>query len=307
MRTTVSRRATLGGLAAAPLLGLRGAAQDAPAVALPFAGTFVEHVGTVVPDVRAATEFHSKLFNPAIMTEMNPDPLRCYVDLKPGYLAFGSRPNESRAFFDHFCVLIQNYDQEAVGAALGEAGYPQNNPAFTLFPDPDGVGVQLYGHPGGWFPTVIPMEPMVEGPALVQPYGIEYVALNVADVAATVAFYREIFGLVDRADGPWTWLAFMDNFVFVRQAPAGVAPGLDHVRIRVEPFDVPAVVAELNRMGATNLTRAFVDDVGLLGFTDPQGLRIELMAIERRFLPKTRERVGSVMASSAAPGRQDLE
>ncbi len=315
---TMSRRLMLGGLGAAPfassLLASGARAQETRAeetppqgtMQLPFDATFVEHVAAVVPDVRAATEFYSKLFNPAIMTEMNPDPLRCYVDLKPGYLALGSRAGQPQAFFDHFSVSIHDYDQEAVAAALGEAGMPQNNPAFTMTPDPNGVGVQLYSHPGGWFPTVIPMEPMVEGPSLVTPFGIEYVALNVADVAATVAFYRDMFGLIDVGDGPWTWIVFIDNFIFIRKAPEGVAPGLDHIRIRVEPFDVPTVVAELNRMGAVNISRSFVDDVGLLGFTDPQGLRVELMAIEPRHLPRTRRRAGSVMAANS-DGRGDLE
>lgn len=310
----ISRRAMLGGLGAAPLAaavsGTGAFAQGAPAapapMSLPFDATYVEHVSAVVPDVRAATEFHSKLFNPAIMTETNPDPLRCYIDLNHGYLALGSREGVTEPFFDHFSVSIQDYDQAAVGAALGEAGYPQDNPAFTLFNDPNGVGVQLYSHPGGWFPTVIPMDPIVQGASLVKPYGIEYVALNVANVSQTVAFYRQIFGLIDVGDGPWTWIVFLDNFIFIRQAPEGVEPGLDHIRVRVEPFDVPTVVAELNRMGATNLTRAFVDDVGLLAFNDPQGLRIELMAIDPRHLPRTRRRPGSVMIADSA-GRLDLE
>lgn len=280
---TISRRLMLGGLGASPLLARQAVAQ-APTPGLPFHATGVEHMGTVVPDVRAATMFHSKLFNPAIMTEMNPDPLRCYVDLNRGYLAFGSRANETRAFFDHFCALIRDYDQDAVAAVLGEAGLPQNNPAFTLFPDPDGVGVQLYGHPGGWFPTVVPMEPMVEGPSIVRPHGIEYVTLNVADVGASVAFYQNIFGLVDRADGPWTFLVFANNFVLLQQAPDGVAPGVESVRVRVEPFDDGHVMEQLAELGAVDIRRTYHPENvgGVVSFTDPQGLKFELTEIRRR-------------------------
>jgi catechol 2,3-dioxygenase-like lactoylglutathione lyase family enzyme len=276
---TISRRLMLGGLGAAPLLRATAGAQDKPAPKLPFHVTGVEHVGTVVPDVRTATQFHSKLFNPAIMTEMNPTPLRCYVDLKPGYLAFGSRPNEPRAFFDHYCALIYDYDQAAVAETLGEAGLPQNNPAFTLFPDPDGVGVQLYGDPGGWFPTVVPMEPMVGGPSIVRPHGIEYVMLNVADVGASVAFYRKIFGPTDLADGPWTWLVFDDNYVGLRQVPEGGTPSIDHIRVRVDPFDEADVMDQLARLGAVDIRKTFHPEnvSGVVSFTDPQGLRIELM------------------------------
>jgi catechol 2,3-dioxygenase-like lactoylglutathione lyase family enzyme len=271
----------LGGLGVAPFLTTKAVAQDAAKPSLPFHATFIEHLGTVVPDVRAATVFHSKLFNPSIMTEMNPDPLRCYVDLNPGYLAFGSRPNEARAFFDHYCALIYDYDQEAVAAALGDAGLPQNNPAFTLFPDPDGIGVQLYGDPGGWFPTVVPMEPMVEGPSIVKPHGIEYVMLNVADVRASVAFYQNLFGPTDLGDGPWTWLVLDDNYVGLQRVPDGAAPGIDHVRVRVEAFDDDELMAQLVALGAADVRRTYHPDnvSGVVSFTDPQGLKFELMEI----------------------------
>jgi hypothetical protein len=277
-----SRRAVLAGLGAAAPLALAGraAAQPAPgasasAAKLPVAATFIEHLGTVVPDVRAATAFHSKLFNPAIMTERNPTPLRCYVDLSPGYLAFGSRPDEPRAFFDHYCVLLEDYDQEALAATLAAEGFPQS-PAFTLFPDPDGVGVQLYRHPGGWFPTVVPMEPMVEGPALVTPRGLEHVMLAVADVDASVAFYRRFFGPLDEPDGDTTWIRFPDTRLGLRRVAEGAEPGIDHICIRVAPFDAGGVTGELGRMGVTEVA---ITDTGALNVTDPMGLKLQLKTV----------------------------
>jgi catechol 2,3-dioxygenase-like lactoylglutathione lyase family enzyme len=231
-------------------------------------------MGTVVPDVAASTTFHSRLFNPAIMREANPTPLRCYVDLSPGYLAFGSRANAPRAFFDHFCVLLEAFDPEALAVALAAEGHPQNSPAFTLFFDPDGIGVQFYQHPGGWFPTVVRGEPFVEGPSLVTPRGLEHVMLAVADVDASVAFHRRFLGRLDRREDGTTWFELPDTRLGIRRAPEGSAPGIDHIRVRVAPFDRGRVAAELEAMGAS----VGADGLGVLAFADPDGLKLELAA-----------------------------
>ena len=281
------RRRVLAGLGAIAPFALVGCAQTdtataaslaSPGVArFPVAATFIEHMGTVVPDVTAATTFHSTLFNPAIMTERNPTPLRCYVDLSPGYLAFGSRANAPRAFFDHFCVLLEEYDPEALAVALAAEGLPQNNPAFTLFADPDGIGVQFYQHPGGWFPTVVRGEPLVDGPALVSPKGLEHVMLNVADVEASIAFYRRFFGPLDVRDDRAAWFVFPDTRLGLRPVPAGGTPGVDHIRVRVAGFDESDVAAALTAMGARVETIGR-EGAGVLRFTDPDGLKLELVA-----------------------------
>jgi catechol 2,3-dioxygenase-like lactoylglutathione lyase family enzyme len=281
----IDRRRMLIGLgAAAPLAAMGCAHRPSPeltpahgGVRFPIATTFIEHMGTVVPDVAAATRFHSRLFNPAIMREANPTPLRCYVDLTPGYLAFGSRAGAARAFFDHFCVLLEDYDPEALAVALGAEGLPQNNPAFTLFPDPDGVGVQFYQHPGGWFPTVVRAEPLVEGPALVSPRGLEHVMLTVADVEASVVFYRRFFGALDRRDGETVWFDFPDTRLGLQRAPAGATPGIDRIRVRVAPFERARLAAELEGMGAV-VAPVGREGLTMLGFVDPDGLNIELVA-----------------------------
>ena len=297
----LSRRTVLGGLGAAavPLIagctpvpdgpvppasaayGGTGAASTAAPASLPFRATFLEHMGTVVPDVTAATVFHSRLFNPAIMTE-NAPPLRLYVDLKPGYLAFGSRANEPRAFFDHFCVLLDDWDRDAVAAALEADGFAPN-PAFMLVQDPDGIGVQYYSHPGGWFPTVIPADPLVDGPSLVEPRGLAHVMLNVADMDAALAYYRRYFGMLDeRDDADVAWFVFPDNEqptrLGLRAAPDGVPPSIDHIGVRVAPFDHAGLAEALVAMGA-GVAPAAGSAGERLAFTDPMGLKLELVAV----------------------------
>lgn len=282
---TASRRMVLGGLAglaacaptgapeiAAPHEGLVSSVTPGPD-GWPVRATFIEHMGTVVPDVAEAVRFHSRLFNPAIMQERNP-PLRAYVDINPGYLAFGSRPGEAEAFFDHYCVLIEDFDQPAIAARLTEEGVPQNfPPPIILFPDPDGVGVQLYQHPGGWFPTVVPGEPLVEGESVVTPHGLAHVMLNVSDLEASVAFYRRTFGPLDSREDDVVWFDFPDTRLGFRLAPAGRTPGVDHIRVRATAFDPAAMTDALTALGATV---APVETPGVLAFTDPMGLRLEL-------------------------------
>lgn len=267
-------------MAAAPLLTRSAFAQEGAApMALPLRATLLEHVGTVVPDVTEAARFHSALFNPAIRTEMQPDPLRLYVDLNGGYLAFGSRANEPRAFIDHFCALIADYDPDAMAAALRGQGMEvaANWATFGLFQDPDGLGVQLVADPGGWFPTVIDAEPLVQGPALLTPMGLGHVSLQVGDFEASRDFYRTYFGMEggENEDGQ-IWFPMGPTNLVLTPATDGAAPAIDHIGIRVAAFDIDAVAAQLEAMGAQSVEAVDGQLGPILRFTDPQGLALEL-------------------------------
>ncbi len=128
--SNVSRRRVLGGLGLAafmPLLPEVGLAQGAPAAGgagapagrsqLPLKTPGLEHMGVVVPDVTVAAKFYGRVFNPEVHKEKEP-PLRYYVTLGVGYLALGTRANESRTFFDHFCALVEDYDAKAMAEEL---------------------------------------------------------------------------------------------------------------------------------------------------------------------------------------------
>ncbi len=274
-----SRREALSGLGGLAAAALPGAAWGQAPAALPLRATLLEHMGSVVPDVEAAARFHSTLFNPAIRTEQQPVPLRLYVDLNGGYLAFGSRPDEPRAFFDHFCALIADYDSEAVAARLRADGIevPANWPAFGLFSDPDALGVQLVADPGGWFPTVIDAAPLVEGPPLVTPMGLGHVSLTVSDFSRSLDFYRRYFGAEGgTTDSGQVWFEMGDTNLVLTQAAEGVAPGIDHIGVKVAAFDVERVSQALADMGATVEPLLETPFGPILRFTDPHGLVLEL-------------------------------
>jgi len=264
--TDVSRRRVLGGIGAVALLHYIPAHASTQ---LPLKTTGLEHMGTVVPDVEAAGKFYGRLFNPELHKEKEP-PLRYYVTLGVGYLALGSRANQSRAFFDHFCALVQDYDGRAMTEELGTAGLPAGK--FGIIPDPDGIGLQLLGVPGGLAKSTEPAGRIVAGDALVRPLGLAAVVLHVPDVDKSVQFYRKFFGKEASGTRKAAWFQIADTRLGLEKAAAGEEPRVHRIAIKVEKFDRKTVSAELTKMGATLEQGAKQG----LRFRDPLGLGIEL-------------------------------
>lgn len=230
-------------------------------------------MGTVVPDVEAAGKFYGRLFNPELCKEKEP-PLRYYVTLGVGYLALGSRANQPKAFFDHFCALVQDYNPQSMGEELKSKGLPAGR--FGIIPDPDGIGLQLLGVPGGLAKSTEAAGRIVEGDALVKPIGLHEVVLHVPDIEKSLGFYRQFFGKESlRSHGPES-AAFeiSGTRLVIGTAAAGEEPRIDRIGIKVHPFDSASVGKELTKMGAT-LEKASAK--GALRFRDPIGLAMELL------------------------------
>jgi catechol 2,3-dioxygenase-like lactoylglutathione lyase family enzyme len=278
--TALSRRDLLcaAGLAAlAPLVSMRSLGQSAGSEAsnsasqLPLKTTGLEHLGTVVPDVAEAGKFYGRLFNPELYKEKDP-PLRYYVTLGVGYLALGSRANQSHAFFDHFCALVENYDARAMAEQLQREGLPAGR--YGIIPDPDGIGLQLLGVPGGLAKTTEPAGRIVEADALVQPEHLDHVVLRVSELEKSLQFYRRFFGSETRFAGPGPSVGFQlaGTRLLLEQAASGEPARIGRIGIDVRPFDRRAVSRQLTQSGAQVSTEVKKS----LRFTDPFGLVIEL-------------------------------
>ena len=282
----LSRRTMLRGLGLAALLPVvpsllnaQGAnvGPSAPDAApsgpqLPLKTTGLEHMGVVVPDVEAAGKFYGRLFNPELYKEKEP-PLRYYVTLGVGYLALGTRANQPKAFFDHFCALVTDYNAPAMADELKAKSLPAGR--YGIIPDPDAIGLQLLGVPGGLAKSTEPAGRIVEGDALVKPVGLHEVVLHVPDVEKSLAFYRQFFGKeADRSHKPES-AAFeiAGTRLVIETASAGEDPRVNRIGIKVQKFDASAVGKELTKMGATLEKGAR----GALRFRDPLGLGIELL------------------------------
>lgn len=228
-------------------------------------------MGTVVPDVAAAGKFYGRVFNPELHKEKEP-PLRYYVTLGVGYLALGSRGNEQRAFFDHFCALVENYDGRAMGEELKKEGLPAGR--YGIIPDPDGVGLQLLGVPGGLAKSTEPAGRIVEGAALVKPRGLDQVVLHVADVEKSLQFYRKFFGKEATRSADGAFFQVVNTRLVIEKAPPGGPGQIDRIVVKCEPFDRASVSTELTTLGAKVSSPASGKS---LRFRDPIGLGIELL------------------------------
>ena len=269
--------------AAAPPSGAQAAgAPDGPSAAtapapsnpvsqLPLKTTGLEHLGTVVPDVTEAGKFYGRLFNPELFKEKDP-PLRYYVTLGVGYLALGSRANQPHAFFDHFCALVENYDAPAMAEELKREGLPAGR--YGIIPDPDGLGLQLLGAPGGLAKTTEPAGRIVEGDALVQPEHLDHVVLRVSDLEKSLQFYRRFFGPEKKTSRPGSAVEFQPagTRLLLEPASAGEPARIDRIGINVRPFDRRALSRQLSQLGAQVSPEASKS----LRFTDPFGLVLEL-------------------------------
>jgi catechol 2,3-dioxygenase-like lactoylglutathione lyase family enzyme len=228
-------------------------------------------MGTVVPDVAAAGKFYGRLFNPELHKEKEL-PLRYYVTLGVGYIALGSRANEQRAFFDHFCALVESYDAKAMAQELQAQGLPAGR--YGIIPDPDAIGLQLLGVPGGLAKSTEPAGRIVEGEALVKPKGLDQVVLHVADMEKSLQFYRKFFGKeASRPNTGQAWFQIVNTRLGLEAAPAGGPARIDRIVVKVEPFDRDAVSRELTTLGAKVASGSGKS----LRFRDPMGLGIELL------------------------------
>lgn len=150
-----------------------------------------------------------------------------------------------------------------------------------MWPDPDGIELQLFQPPAGLVTAAVPSDLPVEANGLVSPLDLDHVVLSVRDINASLPYYHFVYGKeVDgvREHNPERlWLNLNNNTrIALQQAPAGQAPRIEHFCIKVRPFDRAAVTAGLKKIGSEVLTSA--DESGSLRFLDNNRIIVELIA-----------------------------
>lgn len=253
------------------------------AAQLPLKTTGLEHVSIWVPDVQEAGVFYGKVFNPALHKEKQP-PLRYYVPLalrepKPplSYIAIGAA-NGRPVQIDHYCALVEGYNPAAMAERLKQEGV-QSAGRFGMYPDADGLQLQLLGLPGGLAASTEPAGRISEEAPIVEPLGLDNVVMQVSDLDRATAYYRKFFdGKVTR-EGERVWIDVSGTRLGLEKAPAGGKPVISSFCVRVKPFDRAAVSRKLEAIGGQVVTVGKAD-AGVLRFKSPMGLFVDLKGMK---------------------------
>ena len=146
-----------------------------------------------------------------------------------------------------------------------------------MWPDPDGLELQLFQPPAGLVTAAVPSPLPVEGDGLVTPRGVDHVMLQVSDLDKSLPYYRLVYGTA--VEGPRengrVWLRLANNTrIGLEKVSGGRMPAIGHFAIKVAPFDRAAVTARLRELGTNILPSP--DEPDVLRFSDNNGIAVEL-------------------------------
>src|SRR5262249_25473323 len=283
-----TRRSFIAGMAAAAFASVTAASAQSSGAALPLKNLGLEHLDIVVPDTAVSAKFYMQVFRTKLHQQPFQGSIRYFILLgdlpanrQVGYIAIGAAGNRPTSI-GHYCALAERYDRNAVAKEMETAGYKTAQGGFGMWPDPDGLDLQLFPPPAGLVTAAVPSDLPVETNGLVAPLGLDHVVLNVRDINASLPYYHFVYGKeVDgvREHNPERlWLNLKaDTRIGLQQAPAGQAPRIEHFCIKVRPFDRQAVTADLKKIGVEVLTAS--DEPGILRFLDNNRIMVELKPI----------------------------
>jgi catechol 2,3-dioxygenase-like lactoylglutathione lyase family enzyme len=258
---------------------------------LPLDNLGLEHLDIVVPDPAASARFYARVFKTSLHQQPIRDTLRYFVllgDLPPdrqvGYIAIGAAGAGRAPSIGHYCVLAKVYQREGFGSALQAAGLPSvptGAGGLGMWPDPDGLELQLFQPPAGLVTAAVTSPLPVDGGGAVMPIGVDHVLLLVANLERSLPYYRQVYG--QAAERPrdgngrvWFYLEHGTR-IGLQQIADGRPPAIGHFAIRVAPFDRPALLTRLRDLSADVLPSA--DEPDVVRFRDNNGIIVELRVV----------------------------
>jgi len=283
-----SRRTFLAAMGAAAYAARAGLASAQPP-ALPLDNLGLEHLDIVVPDPAASAKFYARIFKTALHQQPVRDALRYFVllgdlpaDRQVGYIAIGAAAGRPPSI-GHYCTLARTYDRAGMARSLEAAGFSGIRGAggLGMWPDPDGLELQLFQPPAGLVTAAVPSPLPIDGEGGVTPIGVDHVLLHVSDLERSLPYYRLVYGA--QAEGPRSedgrvWFRLERNTrIGLLKTPAGQTPRIAHVAIKVAAFDRGAITARLRQLGATVVPSPEEPDV--LRFLDIDGIAVELRVV----------------------------
>src|SRR5262245_58905435 len=200
----MKRREFLSGVGAAAFASVMSArAQSSSAPALPLKNLGLEHLDIVVPDTTISAKFYMQVFRTKLHQQPFQGGIRYFIlmgDLpanrQVGYIAIGAAGNRPTSI-GHYCALAERYDRNAVAREMEAAGYKTAQGGFGMWPDPDGLELQLFQPPAGLVTAAVPSDLPIDtngSNGLDVPLGLDHVMLNVRDINASLPYYHFVYG-----------------------------------------------------------------------------------------------------------------
>jgi catechol 2,3-dioxygenase-like lactoylglutathione lyase family enzyme len=263
-------------------------AQAPASQTLPLDNLGLEHLDIIVPDPAASARFYARIFKTTLHQQPLRDTLRYFVllgdlpqDRQVGYIAIGAAGDRA-PHIGHYCVLAKVYQRAGFESALKAAGLPAvaTGPgAIGMWPDPDGLELQLFQPPAGLVTAAVKSPlPVEEG--VVTPRGVDHVLLLVSDLERSLPYYRQVYGPSterprDASGRVWFHLE-QGTRIGLQQLTDGRKPSIGHFAIKVAPFDRGALTARLRELSAEVLPSG--DEPDVVRFRDDNGIIVELRA-----------------------------
>jgi catechol 2,3-dioxygenase-like lactoylglutathione lyase family enzyme len=258
---------------------------------LPLENLGIEHLDIIVPDPAASARFYARVFRSALHQQPVRDTLRYFVllgdlpsDRQVGYIAIGAAQGRAPSI-GHYCVLARVYSRDGFAAGLRSAGVPSQPTApgaIGMWPDPDGLELQLFQPPAGLVTAAVKSALETDGQGFAAPSGMDHVLLYVTNLEKSLAYYRAVYGpAAERprdADGR-IWFQ-LDRGTRVGLEQTAGAARIAHYAVRVAAFDRETLAKELRDAGI-RLLRAS-DEPQAVRFADDNGIVVELVASPRK-------------------------
>ncbi len=270
-------------VAGALTLGRRVTAQ----ASLPLENLGIEHLDIIVPDPAASARFYARVFRTTLHQQPVRDTLRYFVllgDLPPdrqvGYIAIGAAQGRAPAI-GHYCVLAKAYARDAFSGALRSAGLASQPTApgpIGMWPDPDGLELQLFQPPAGLVTAAVNSPLAVDGEGLATPLGVDHVLLHVTNLERSLAYYRALYGASaerPRDANGRVWFQ-LDRGTRLGLEQTADAARIAHYAVRVAPFDRERLTKRLGELGVRLLPAP--DERDVVRFADDNGIVVELLA-----------------------------
>ena len=277
----LTRRSFLGSLAAlaaAPAVLPRTGLAAGQAGGPPIPVRSWNHMTLTVTDIGRSLEFYQGLFGMTIAARQART-LILRIGNGPQFLALGGGRPDAQPRISHFCLTVDDFDDERLVGILGEhgvtpteqpgqnasrrvrvrmrgaefGGAPEGTPELYLG-DPDGVVVQLqdttYCGGEGLLGELCPTPEPSSGAGLIALQDINHFTVFVSDQQRSVDFYQGLFGMpITRSQGALPLLSVGSGRQFLALAQGPGPARIHHASMSMENFQHEEVMTTLEEFG----------------------------------------------------------